>query len=54
MIVAMRKTLEIDNDVLQTVQEIPRRQNKTIAKVMSGLVRKALMAAPDRTAGERP
>lgn len=54
MIGAMRTTREIDNDVLQAVRAIPRRQNKAIGKVMSGLGRKALTADPDRTAGERP
>ncbi|HZD50037.1 MAG TPA: hypothetical protein VE178_14945 [Silvibacterium sp.] len=42
----MRTTLSIDDDVLAAVKEIASHQGKTVGKVLSELVRKALVQEP--------
>lgn len=41
----MRTTLDIDDDVLQAVKELARKQHSTAGKVLSSLVRQALTGA---------
>ncbi len=50
----MRTTLNIDNDVLQAVSDLARRQKKTRGQVISELVRKSLNAVPESTKKSEP
>jgi len=47
---AMRTTLDIDDDVLLAAKELPKAADKTAGKVISDLVRKSLTATPVCTA----
>jgi len=40
----MRKTLDIDSDVLQAAKELAKKEGKTIGQVLSELARKSLAA----------
>jgi hypothetical protein len=42
----MRTTLDIDDDVLQAAKELGRQERKTAGQVISELVRRQLIAAP--------
>ena len=42
----MRTTLDIDEDVLQAVKELGRRQRKTAGQLLSELARQALVRPP--------
>jgi hypothetical protein len=42
---AMRTTLDIDEDLLRTAQELARRRGVSAGKVVSGLMREALLAS---------
>jgi len=44
----MRTTLNIDDDVLQAIREMAKRQSKTAGAVVSGLLRQSLTGS-DRT-----
>jgi len=52
MIMSMRTTLDIDEDVLETAKELAARRGTTAGRVISDLVRSAL-APRDRTARKR-
>ncbi|MEW6301660.1 MAG: hypothetical protein AB1671_28690 [Thermodesulfobacteriota bacterium] len=43
----MRTTLDIDEDLLRTAQELARRQGISAGKVVSRLMRAALLARPE-------
>jgi hypothetical protein len=43
----MRTTLDIDEDLLRTAQELARRQGVSTGKVVSRLMRAALLARPE-------
>jgi hypothetical protein len=45
MILSMRTTLDIDNDVLQAAKEIAQQRGVTAGSVVSELIRKALQPA---------
>lgn len=45
MLDAMRTTLDIDDDILQTIKELATSQGTTAGKVISDLARKALLPA---------
>jgi hypothetical protein len=47
MIVNMRTTLDIDDDLLQTAKEIAARRGITAGQAVSGLLRKALAPPAD-------
>jgi predicted CopG family antitoxin len=48
----MRTTLNIDDDVLEAVRQIARAEKKSVGKVMSELVRKAMVEAGLLPAGK--
>ncbi len=50
----MRITLDIDDELLQAVKDLARREKKTLSQVISQLARKALGAAPPDLHGFRP
>jgi len=53
----MRTTLDIDDDLLRTAQELARRQGVSAGKVVSRLMRDALLARHETTGnntGEMP
>lgn len=50
----MRTTLDIDDDVLQAVKEIARRERKTAGEVISMLARSALTAPRGAKAAREP
>ncbi len=52
MIISMRTTLDIDEDVLETAKELAARRGTTAGRVISDLVRSAL-APRDRNARKR-
>ena len=50
----MRTTLDIDDDVLRAAKDLARREKKTVGKVISELVRRALGAASTHPTAREP
>jgi hypothetical protein len=50
----MRTKLDIDDDVLQAVKALARREKKTTGQIISALARRALGAFPGGLAPEAP